>query len=101
MPNVFLSGSATNTSISGSVGPAASVVIVNPNAARMSLDIVNDGASAVYLSLGKVAVAGNGIRLNSSGGSFEINSTNLYTGTVTAITLSGTTSLTIMEMLTQ
>lgn len=100
MVNVFLSGSVANSSFSGSVGPV-SRVIISPNYNRMSLSMTNDGANTVYLSLGKVAVAGNGVRLNSNGGSFEIHSSNLYQGTVCAVTTSGTSAICFVEMYNQ
>jgi hypothetical protein len=98
MVNIFLSGTVTNTGTSGSIDPASSVVIIGrPN--RMSVLISNDGASTVYLALQDTAVANKGIRL-ASGGTFEINSDNWYSGTISAITSSGTSSLCVMEMLT-
>ena len=101
MVNVYLSGTVSNTSVSGSVGPASASTIVSANAKRMSLVLINDGANTAYISLGASAVSGNGIRLNPAGASYEINGSNLYTGYVSAITTSGTTRFTIMEMSTE
>ncbi len=51
----------------------------------------------IYLSLSDTAVMNEGIRLNANGGAFEINSTNLYTGEVAAICVSGGKNLTVCE----
>jgi hypothetical protein len=57
------------------------------NPARLYALLVNDSDATVYLALGETAVAGQGIRLNASGGSYEISQLlgNLYTGVITAI----------------
>jgi len=110
MVNVFLSGTVSNTSVStsgtiagvytgGSVGPV-SYVVMDKNADRMGATFVNDGSNVVYLCLGGIATIG-GIRLNAAGGSYEINSTNLFTGQVSAITSSGTTDIVMMESKTK
>lgn len=61
--------------------------------------LVNDGSNTIYLALDadKPAVANQGIRLNSSGGSFEMsaNDANLYNGAIRAISTTGNSSLTI------
>lgn len=74
---------------------STSILASNPTRAYAAL--VNDGASVVYLSLGSLATSTQGIRLNASGGAYEINQTNLYLGPITAITSSGTSTLTIVE----
>lgn len=66
------------------------------NTSRQYLAIINDSANVVYLGLGEAAVSGEGIRLNASGGTFEINSANLFTGAINGIS-SATSSVTIVE----
>jgi hypothetical protein len=100
MVNLFLSGTVTNNS--GTVGIVSSQIVgANPN--RHSVYIVNDGSNEVYLALQGTAQRNRGVRINASGSSdstFEINSNNLYAGTISAISSSGTVNVTILEMLT-
>lgn len=60
---------------------AASLLLVAANENRVCVYITNDSANVVYLSLGGVAVAGQGIRLNANGGSVTIAE---YTGQINA-----------------
>lgn len=48
-------------------------VIVAANANRVSVDIVNDSDTVIYLAKGATAVVGSGIRLNANGGSVSIS----------------------------
>ena len=84
---------ATNTAVSVGV---ASTTILAANANRKFAIFVNDSTSIQYLALGGTATANSGIRLNPTGGSFEINATNLYTGIITGIT-TGTGVITVVE----
>ena len=59
-----------------------SKIVLPPNRNRSSALLINDSDTVIYLMKGKVAVAHRGIRLNASGGSYEINSTNLYKGEI-------------------
>ena len=52
---------------------------------RLYALIVNDSDTVIYLTLGGTAVLHQGIRLNANGGSYEINWTNLYTGSIYGI----------------
>lgn len=63
----------------------SSTLVAATSTARQYLTIVNDSANTVYISEGQAAVGSNGIRLNASGGSYEINALNLYTGAIYAI----------------
>ncbi len=67
----------------------ASVVVMPPNRHRTAAWFVNNSAVVIYLGLGRPATATSGIRLNANGGAFEINLTNLYRGTVQAISAGG------------
>ena len=57
----------------------------------------NDSDETVYLYLGATAAANKGIRLSASGGSYEITTTNLYTGVVKAICASGSKNLLVAQ----
>ena len=67
------------------------------NSNRCFALFVNDSDEVIYLSLGSTATLNKGIRLNSRGGAFEINTTNLYIGPVSAICASGNKRLTVLE----
>jgi hypothetical protein len=87
-------GSTTPQSVT--VGTASTVVLA-ANPARQYAIIVNDSDEAIYLSLGNDAQLNKGIRLNASGGSYEILEENMFTGRVTAISTSGSKVLTYIE----
>lgn len=83
-----------------------STTVVSNNISRRELTIVNDHASQiVYLALNTTdgsaaptvptAVANTGIRLNAAGGSWT---TNAYKGPVAAISVGGTSVLTVAEI---
>lgn len=55
------------------------------NANRVYALFINDSDTVMYLRLGEVSVDHEGIRLNASGGSYEINSLNLYRGVANII----------------
>ena len=59
----------------------------NPN--RVSMDLINDGASVIYLSLGNAAVIGDGMRINPRGGSYHMGTGNLWEGAIYGITGDG------------
>ena len=62
-----------------------SVVISVANDRRRDLEIVNDGDVVVYVSRTNPAVAGAGMRLNPYGGSYSMDSQNIYLGVFCAI----------------
>ncbi|BAY77957.1 hypothetical protein NIES25_44270 [Nostoc linckia NIES-25] len=72
-----------------SLAANASDVVLNNNSARAYAAFVNNSSSDITLILGdkKDAAVGKGIILKPRGGSYEINSTNLYVGKVSAISL--------------
>lgn len=77
--------------------------VVAANISRRELTIVNDHATqVVYLALNTTdgstvptAVANSGLRLNAAGGSWT---TNAYKGPVAAISVGGTSVLTVVEV---
>ncbi len=76
-----------------------SAEVLTANDGRDYALIVNDGGVACYLNLGGTAVANQGIRLNSGGGSYEISRPlgNLYTGAINGILASSTATLIVTE----
>ena len=88
----------TNLATTGKVTVGAvSTAVLAALAARHFAQFVNDSDETIYLDLSDTAVMNEGIRLNASGGSFEINWTNLYTGAIAAICASGGKNLTVTE----
>lgn len=85
---------ATNTKVA--VGSSSTSVLVANTDRRFAI-LVNDSNEDIYIALGATAILNQGIRLNAAGGSLEINSTNLYTGAITAICASGSKNLTVCE----
>jgi len=88
----------TITNSSSSVDSTSKNPILAGNGSRYYAAIVNDGATGVYLNLtSATATARTGIYLAPTGGSFEITCADRYLGAITAITASGTSTLTIVE----
>lgn len=85
-------GISTGVAIGAGSTPALAL-----NEDRRFAVFVNDSDETIYLNLTGTAVMNQGIRLNANGGSYEINSTNLYTGIVTAICASGAKNLCVTE----
>jgi len=77
----------------------ATTVALAANANRLYALFVNDGTEAIYLHLGAAAVMNRGIRLNASGGSYEMNRElgNLYIGAINGICASGGMTLLVTE----
>lgn len=69
------------------------------NASRVYALLVNDSDEVIYIKLGAAAVLNQGIRLNASGGSYEMSRQvgNLYTGAINAICASGSKKLLVTE----
>ena len=68
---------------------AASVEIIPENKHRTGAWLINDSDVAIYLAIGRAAVAGFGIRLNAAGGAWEITKDNLVKGRIEGIAASG------------
>lgn len=75
----------------------ASQKVLAKNPARTYALLVNDGVDIIYLGMGISAVSGRGIRLNVSGGSYEINLVNPWHGEIYAVAAAGTPDLLIQE----
>lgn len=103
--DVSLSGSAvvertfTSANISTAVSVTSSTQVI-ATSSRLYAIICNDSSNVVYLNLDEDKAASNakGIRLNASGGCYEINRDNLYVGAVQASsTGEATSSLLVTE----
>jgi len=68
---------------------AVSTLVRAANINRVSLDLINDGDSVIYLSLENAAVIGDGMRINPNGGSYHIGQSNLWLGEIYGITGDG------------
>jgi hypothetical protein len=78
--------------------PGPAVVAANPN--RAYLYCANDSAvSPIYIMTGSTPTVGHGIRLNTSGGVYEMSAPagNLYQGAVYAVATQTTSSLICVE----
>lgn len=96
--DVIQVGSATADDGAGAVSVgAASTAVLAANADRLAATLVNDSDEVIYLALGEAAVLNQGIRLNANGGSFTINATNRWCGSVNAICTSGSKVLVYTE----
>ena len=78
---------------------AATTVALAANANRLYAMFINDGTEPIYLKLGVAGVMNQGIRLNASGGSYEMSRElgNLYVGAVNGICASGGMTLLVTE----
>ncbi len=70
---------------------AASTLVLAANTNRLYALVINDSDEVIYLALGVAAVMNRPIRLNASGGSYEMSKKlgNLYTGALYGICASG------------
>ncbi len=93
-PLVWPIETVTDTTVT--VGVATGVALaLNP--ARVNAVFVNDSDETIYLARGNAAVVGSGIRLNANGGSYEIDSGNLFVGIINAIATGADANLTVSE----
>lgn len=92
-------GGTVITSVTGTNYTATNTsgTCIAANTSRKDLTIVNWGSTAVFLSRGNTATANKGIYILGNGGSYQIDATNLYQGVLTAITASGTSTMTVSE----
>lgn len=74
--------SVTNTAVACGTSDA---VVLATSTGRQYVAITNTSATPVYLALGAAAVGSRGIYLGASGGAFEINQDNLFTGAIHCI----------------
>lgn len=98
--NVVGGGSALNPFDTGTpvltpVSPVSSIISA-ANVTRLFLRVSNFSASIVWLQYGADAEVSRGVRLNTNT-IFELNSTELYTGAVHAISSGGTVDVDVFE----
>jgi hypothetical protein len=77
---------------------AASVQVIAANQARRGLEIINTGATAVSLGLGRAAVVKTGVYLEPGGSWSGTISGLLWQGEVTGICAAGETTLAVVEV---
>lgn len=77
---------------------AGSVQVLPENKARISAILINDSDTVMYVALGQAAATNSGVRLNASGGSYEIGYTNPWYGEVHAYCGGATKRLTVIEV---
>ena len=63
----------------------ASALVIPANPQRADLEVTNDLDTVVYLSRSDPAAVGDGIRLNPNGGSYTMDTQNLFLGAFYAI----------------
>jgi hypothetical protein len=90
----ILPSHADRTVESGATVTTTSSVIATADPVLKNRYIVNSGATACFLSRSGTAVINQGIYLP-AGIAYPINSTNTYKGAISAITASGTTTVTV------
>lgn len=98
--STIMGGSAlpeTWTTTSGTIGIASSLVLV-ANDMRKIVVLTNDSDTPIYLAFGADAEAGMGIRLNAEGGAYEINQSNMFKGTIHAISRFDGKNLCVLEV---
>ena len=84
---------ATVTNTYATVGVASGVISTAKD--RISITLVNDSDTTIYLAKGSTAVLNSGIRLNASGGSVIICD---WRGAISAISSGASKNLTICEV---
>ena len=86
----------TNTATAGVTDASAIVVVANEQ--RADIEIVNDSDYNVWLARGNAAVVGSGVFLVHNGGSYTMDTQNLFLGYFAAIcNLGEDASITISE----
>lgn len=83
---VSVTGESYGTAAHTNVNVNGNTNIIAANNSRKYLLIINDSDTTIYLVLGGDATVPAGIRLNASGGSYEMSASqgNLWTGTINA-----------------
>jgi uncharacterized protein YjdB len=78
---------------------ATSTQLLAANTNRLYACLVNDSDEVIYIKFGVVAVLNEGIRLNANGGTYEMSKElgNLYTGSINAISVSGSKNMLVTE----
>ena len=77
---------------------SVSTLVADSKGSRNLLIFTNDSDETIYLSFGDPAVLNKGVRLNASGGAYEVNESNPFTGQIFAICTSGNKNLCVTEI---
>ncbi len=72
-------------------------LLLPANPQRKHLVLINKGSEPIYINYGLVSTAEYGITLMPAGGSYELNTTNLYKGVLSAVSQSSGSILTGIE----
>jgi len=98
MAREILKDAITITHTQPSIAATTTVALVANTSRRYAL-LENDSDEIIYIKIGAVAVLNQGIRLNASGGSYEMSAEigNLNTGAINAICASGSKVLLVVE----
>jgi hypothetical protein len=72
-------------------------ILLPANPQRKHLVLVNKGSEPIYINYGLVSTVENGITLMPAGGSYELNTTNLYKGVLSAVSVGSGSVLTGIE----
>ena len=96
---VVYAGEATNKVFTTASCTGTTAAALAANQGRVSALVINDGTSVVWIKVGEVAVANEGIRLNANGGSYYITNANgnLDRAAINCITASATVVLLVVE----
>lgn len=77
----------------------SSTLILNRESKRIAVEISNPSTEDVYLQLGKNAVVGEGIYLQSGGGKFRLDLNSLYVGDIHGIADGASADITVIEII--
>lgn len=73
---------STNTRDFSGTAAAAATLVIKMNPYRQGVQIVNTSANPIYVGLDRPPATGQGIALNANGGSYEIDSNNMFKGDI-------------------
>ncbi|GAI47356.1 unnamed protein product, partial [marine sediment metagenome] len=71
--------------------------VLPANPSRTYALLINPSAEEVFLGMGIPAIVDRGIPLLTAGSNYEINATNLWLGSIHAVSKAGTPDLLIVE----
>jgi len=98
MARELLIDTVTLTHTHPTIGSTTTAALAASTSRRYAL-LENDSDEIIYIKIGAAAVLNQGIRLNASGGSYEMSAEigNLNTGAINAICTSGSKVLLVVE----
>ena len=98
MAREILKDAITITHTHPTIGSTTTAALAANTSRRYAL-LENDSDEVIYVKIGAAAVLNQGIRINASGGSYEMSAEigNLNTGAINAICASGSKVLLVVE----